>query len=437
MEIIVKVIQFFICFTLLVGLHEFGHFITARIFKMRVDKFYIFFDPWFSIFKFKRGETEYGLGWLPLGGYCKIAGMIDESMDKEQMEQPAKPDEFRAKPAWQRFIVMVAGVVMNILLAIFIYIGVCYAWGESYLPAERVEWGYDFNETGQQLGFENGDKILSIDGEQITDVSMIVNRLLLSDDDRVVTIERDGAEQSLTIKLEDLIAMRKAKAHVDLISLRMPFIIDSVESEGAKALTSGDEIVAINGEQMDGYMAYRNAIKSHKGEVIDITALRGNETLTFAIPVNDEGVIGVLTRNPYVMERRDYTLIEAIPAGFRRAGNAVSSYWEQLSLIFQPKTEMYRELGGFVAIGNMFSSVWNWQDFWLKTAFLSVILAIMNILPIPGLDGGHALFTLFEIVTGRKPSDKFLETAQYIGMLFLFALLIYANGNDFYRLIFG
>ncbi|MFR9644890.1 MAG: RIP metalloprotease RseP [Rikenellaceae bacterium] len=437
MEIIVKVIQFFICFTLLVGLHEFGHFITARIFKMRVDKFYIFFDPWFSIFKFKRGETEYGLGWLPLGGYCKIAGMIDESMDKEQMEQPAKPDEFRAKPAWQRFIVMVAGVVMNILLAIFIYIGVCYAWGESYLPAERVEWGYDFNETGQQLGFENGDKILSIDGEQITDVSMIVNRLLLSDDDRVVTIERDGAEQSLTIKLEDLIAMRKAKAHVDLISLRMPFIIDSVESEGAKALTSGDEIVAINGEQMDGYMAYRNAIKSHKGEVIDITALRGNETLTFAIPVNDEGVIGVLTRNPYVMDRRDYTLIEAIPAGFRRAGNAVSSYWEQLSLIFQPKTEMYRELGGFVAIGNMFSSVWNWQDFWLKTAFLSVILAIMNILPIPGLDGGHALFTLFEIVTGRKPSDKFLETAQYIGMLFLFALLIYANGNDFYRLIFG
>ncbi|MFI3306284.1 MAG: RIP metalloprotease RseP [Rikenellaceae bacterium] len=437
MEILVKVVQFFICFTLLVGLHEFGHFITARIFKMRVDKFYIFFDPWFSIFKIKRGETEYGLGWLPLGGYCKIAGMIDESMDKEQMAKPAQPDEFRAKPAWQRFIVMVAGVVMNILLAITIYIGVCYAWGESYLPTERVEWGYDFNETGHQLGFENGDKVISIDGEKIEDVALIVNRLLLSDGDRTVVVERNGSEATLTIPLEDLIEMRKAKAHVDLLTLRMPFIVDSVESEGAQVLQSGDQIVAINGEDMESYAECRAAIISHKGEEITLSALRGVDTITLSVPVSDEGLIGVLTRKPFVMESRSYTLLESIPAGFRRAGSAVSSYMGQLSLIFQPKTEMYRELGGFVAIGNMFSSVWNWQDFWLKTAFLSIMLAVMNILPIPGLDGGHAIFTLFEMVTGRKPSDKFLETAQYIGMLFLFALLIYANGNDFYRLIFG
>ncbi len=437
MEILVKVVQFFICFTLLVGLHEFGHFITARIFKMRVDKFYIFFDPWFSLFKFKRGETEYGFGWLPLGGYCKIAGMIDESMDKEQLAQPAKPDEFRAKPAWQRFIVMVAGVAMNIILAITIYIGVCYAWGESYLPTERVEWGYDFNESGHTLGFEDGDKIISIDGEKIDDVALIVNRLLLSDDDRVVVVERNGAEQSLTIELEKLIEMRKEKSHLDLLTIRMPFIVDSVEAEGAKALQSGDEVIAINGEPMASYAACRSAIQSHRGELIELTTLRGADTLNLSIPVSDEGVIGVLTRNPFVMESREYTLLESIPAGFRRAGSAISSYWDQLSLIFQPKTEMYRELGGFVAIGNMFSSVWNWQDFWLKTAFLSVILSIMNILPVPGLDGGHALFTLFEMVTGRKPSDKFLEMAQTIGMLLLFALLIYANGNDFYRLIFG
>ncbi len=437
MEILVKVIQFFICFTLLVGIHEFGHFITARIFKMRVDKFYIFFDPWFSIFKYKKGDTEYGLGWLPLGGYCKIAGMIDESMDTEQMAQPAKPDEFRSKPAWQRLIVMVAGVVMNILLAIAIYIGISYVWGESYLPAENAKWGYSFNEAGHEMGFVDGDKIISIDGESITDVNDIATMLILSGNDRSVEVVRDGATESLTIPFDKLIKMRKTKSYKGLYAPIMPFIIDSIASPGASLLQRGDEAVALNGEKTTGYTAFKEGFMANKGRDVKLTVMRGTKSINITIPVNEEGLIGVFTQNPYQYETRHYTLLESIPAGFSRAGETVRSYWGQLSLIFQPKTEMYRELGGFVAIGNMFSSVWNWEDFWLKTAFLSVILAVMNILPIPGLDGAHATFTIYEMVTRRKPSDKFLEVMGYIGLILIVTLMLYANGNDIYRLIFN
>ncbi len=437
MEILVKVIQFFICFTLLVGIHEFGHFISARIFKIRVDKFYIFFDPWFSLFKFKKGDTEYGLGWLPLGGYCKIAGMIDESMDKEQMAQPAQPDEFRSKPAWQRLIVMVAGVAMNLMLAIAIYIGISYVWGDSYLPADNAQWGYSFNDAGHNMGFEDGDKIISIDDTKIVEVNEITNLLLLTDSDRKVVVEREGAEQVINIPLEQLIEMRKSKSYKDLYALNMPFIIDSVASEGAKSLQRGDQIIAFNNDPLYNYTEYREAFNNHKGESVTLTALRNGDSVDLPVSINSEGLIGVFTLNPYVLETRHYSLFEAIPAGFNRAGETISSYWQQLGLIFQPKTEMYRELGGFVAIGNMFSGIWNWEDFWLKTAFLSIILAVMNILPIPGLDGGHSIITIYEMITGRKPSDKFLEITQYIGMIFIIALMLYANGNDFYRLIFG
>ncbi|MFI3270062.1 MAG: RIP metalloprotease RseP [Rikenellaceae bacterium] len=437
MDILVKVIQFFCCFTLLVGIHEFGHFITARIFKMRVDKFYIFFDPWFSLFKFKRGDTEYGLGWLPLGGYCKIAGMIDESMDTEQMAEPAKPDEFRSKPAWQRLIVMLAGVIMNVLLAIVIYIGISYTWGESFLPNESVKWGYNFNDAGHEMGFQDGDKILSIDGEMIEDVNQIGTRLILSDGDRRVVVERAGREAVVTIPFEQLIEMRKEKSYKDLYVPKMPFIIDSVASQGANLLKRGDVAVALNGEAMSDYTAFREGFGAAKGESVEMTVLRDGAELNISVAVNNDGVIGVYTRNPYSYETRHYTLLEAIPAGLNRAVDAIGSYWGQLSLIFQPKTEMYRELGGFMAIGNMFPSVWDWEDFWLKTAFLSVMLAVMNILPIPGLDGAHATFTIYEMVTRRKPSDKFLEVMGYIGLIFIITLMLYANGNDFYRLIFG
>lgn len=434
MEILVKVVQFIICFTLLVGIHEFGHFITARIFGMRVDKFYIFFDPWFSIYKWRKGDTEYGIGWLPLGGYCKIAGMVDESMDKEQLAQPPQPDEFRSKPAWQRFIVMVAGVALNILLAIVIYIGISYTWGESYMPTDSAKWGYVFNETGHDLGFEDGDKILAIDGERIDDMNQIVTRLLLTDGDRRVVVERGGVEQELVLPLEQLIDMRKSKSFQGLYTLPMPFIVDSVMEGRVQPLQRGDELIAFEGEPMRAWGDYRTAFAQSVGSEVEVSALRGGDTVVLSLAVDGDGRVGVYTLNPYQMETRYYTIFEAVPAGLRRAGATVSSYWNQLKLIAKPQTEMYRELGGFMAIGNMFSDQWNWEDFWMKTAFLSVILAVMNILPIPGLDGGHALITLFEIVTGRKPSDKFLEVTQTIGLFLLLALMLYANGNDIVRL---
>ncbi len=436
MEILVKVVQFFLCFTLLVGIHEFGHFISARIFKIRVDKFYIFFDPWFSIFKFKKGDTEYGLGWLPLGGYCKIAGMIDESMDKDQMAQPAQPDEFRSKPAWQRLIVMLAGVTLNLVLAIVIYIGVSYTWGDKYFANEDARWGYNFSEAGHDLGFEDGDKFISIGGESVDNIDRIAPLLILADADREIVVDRGGKEVSLSIPLDKLVDLRKDKGYVGLFELRMPFIIDSVARPSAAGLTAGDEVVAMEGQRMVNYSDYRTALSKAKDSVITLSVLRAGAEVDIRVPVDSEGIIGVSVKSPYTLRTQKYTILESIPAGFRKAGSTVSSYWEQIRLIVQPKTKMYEELGGFVAIGSMFSGVWNWADFWLKTAFLSIVLAVMNVLPIPGLDGGHSLFTLWELITGRKPSDKFLENAQYVGMILLFGLLIYANGNDFYRLLF-
>ena len=265
MDIIIKIIQFFLCFTILVGIHELGHFLMARVFRIRVDKFYIFFDPWFSIFKFKRGDTEYGLGWLPLGGYCKIAGMIDESMDKEQMKQPPKPDEFRTKPAWQRFLVMIAGVVMNVLLAIVIYCGVCYTWGDNYFSNEDAKWGYNFNEAGHKLGFEDGDKFVTIDGEPVGDINKILNSLLITEGERKVVVERGGKHVELTLPLDELIEMRQAKGYEDLFTLRVPFLIDSAVYESAAALRRGDEIVAIDDARGLEYSGYQQYLKTRAG----------------------------------------------------------------------------------------------------------------------------------------------------------------------------
>lgn len=434
MDIIIKIIQFFLCFTILVGIHELGHFLMARVFRIRVDKFYIFFDPWFSIFKFKRGDTEYGLGWLPLGGYCKIAGMIDESMDKEQMKQPPKLDEFRTKPAWQRFLVMIAGVVMNVLLAIVIYCGVCYTWGDNYFSNEDAKWGYNFNEAGHKLGFEDGDKFVTIDGEPVDDINKILNSLLITEGERKVVVERGGKHVELTLPLDELIEMRQAKGYEDLFTLRVPFLIDSAVYESAAALRRGDEIVAIDDARGLEYSGYQQYLKTRAGGEVTLTVKReGDMLLQIAVPVSDEGKLGVIARNPYTLRTQEYTFWQSIPAGIEKAGKVISSYWEQLKMIVQPKTKMYEELGGFIAIGSIFPGDWNWEDFWLKTAFLSIILAVMNILPIPGLDGGHAIFTFWEMVTGRKVSDKVLEGAQYVGLVIILFLLLYANGNDIYR----
>ena len=438
MEIAIKVIQFFMSLSLLVAIHEFGHFIMARIFKIRVEKFYIFFDPWFSLFKWKRGDTEYGVGWLPLGGYVKIAGMIDESMDLEQMQAPEQPWEFRAKPAWQRFMVMIAGVMMNVLLAMMIYSGIRYVYGESYMANEDVRWGYEFNEAAERMGFCDGDKIISIDGEVIDDVNDIRSRLLLTKDDRQVVVERGGVEQTFTIPFEQLLEMRRSRAYEDLYTLRFPFIVDSVASESAAAagLRVGDEVVALNDEQdITAQRMTTELLAQYKNDTVHLTVLRDGVREQLFVPVNAEGKIGVMLKSDLFTPRtRSFTFWQAIPSGVSLAFETIGDYWQQLKLIFQPKTKMYEELGGFIAIGNIFPSEWDWLRFWTMTAFLSIILAVMNILPIPGLDGGHALFTLWEMLTGRKPSDKFLEIMQYIGFAILLALLIYANGNDIYRL---
>ncbi len=437
MEILIKVLQFFMSLSLLVAIHEFGHFIMARVFKIRVEKFYIFFDPWFSLFKWKRGDTEYGVGWLPLGGYVKIAGMIDESMDLEQMKAPVQPYEFRAKPAWQRFLVMIAGVVMNILMAMMIYTGIRYTYGESYMANEDVKWGYTFNESAERMGFRDGDKFVSVDGEMVDDINEVRSKLLLTKEDRHMVVERNGEQVAFTIPFEQLLDMRRNREYEDLYTLRLPFFIDSLASASAieSGLQVGDQVVALNGEEAVGAQEITELLQQHKSDTVTLTVLRAGAANELTVPINEEGKIGVMFKADVFQPRtRTFTFFEAIPAGASLAFDTVADYWQQLKLIFQPKTKMYEELGGFIAIGNIFPSEWDWLRFWTMTAFLSVILAVMNILPIPGLDGGHALFTLWEMVTGRKPSDKFLEIMQYVGFAILFALLIYANGNDIYRL---
>ena len=438
MDIFIKVVQFLMSLSLLVLIHEFGHFIAAKAFKLRVEKFYLFFDIGFSLFKFRRGETEYGMGWLPLGGYCKIAGMIDESMDKGYQSQAVQPWEFRAKPAWQRFLVMIAGVMMNVLLAVAIYIGICYTWGDTYLSNEDVRWGYNFNEAGHSLGFRDGDRIVTVDGEPIDNFLDILNAMIITDADRTVVVDRNGEQVELILPLDRLIAMRQSKGYEGLLVPRQPFVIDSVVAPTAAALQKGDEIVGMSSRRTgDSYenmefRDYRAYLELHAGDTVTLAVLRGGERLSFDLPVSEEGALGVI-RATYPLRTREYTLWQAIPAGIHKAGEVIASYWEQLKMIVQPKTKMYEELGGFIAIGSIFPSTWDWQDFWMKTAFLSIILAVMNIIPIPGLDGGHAIFTFWEMITRRKVSEKVLEMAQYVGMFILLMLLLYANGNDIYR----
>lgn len=435
METIIKIVQFLLSLSLLVIVHEMGHFFAARLFGIRVEKFYIFFNPRFSLLKFRRGGTEYGLGWIPLGGYVKIAGMIDESLDTEQMAAPPKPDEFRSKPAWQRLIVMVAGVAMNVLLAIAIYCGICWHWGEDYMPAEDARWGYVWNDDGKRLGFEDGDRIISIGGNRIEDMDRILTELFIAKDDREVVVERGGELHTITVPLADIIDIRQGGRYRDFMTLRVPFVIDKAVTPEAQAagLRGGDRLVAFDGTPAEYFDEYRQLLDSHKGELVTLTVERADSTLPVTVRLSETGTIGVTVRSPFTMHTRHYSLAEAIPAGIRRTGSELGDYWRQLKLIFSPRSKMYREVGGFISIGSVFPAEWSWEKFWHNTALLSIMLAVMNILPIPALDGGHVLFLLCEVVTRRKPSDRFLEYAQMLGMLFILFLFIYANGNDVLR----
>ena len=438
MEILVKAAQLLLSLSILVIFHEFGHFITAKFFKTRVEKFYLFFNPWFSLFKFKKGETEYGLGWLPLGGYVKISGMIDESMDKEQMQQPPQPFEFRSKPAWQRLIIMLRGVTVNILLAIAIYIGMLWLWGEQYLPtSEANKYGIVADSVAQEMGLRNGDKILSVDNEPVEDFFKIPGKIIL-DNAKTIQVERGGQPFNVMIP-EGFLARLLKHQSPDFINARMPFVIAGFSAESAAkaaGVLEGDRIVGINDLEVLYFDQFRELIPEYRNQDINLKVLRQADTLTFNFRLPESGLIGAMT-NPadhFTFKDKQYSFLAAIPAGFTRTWKGVGNYLKQLKLIFSPEAKAYESVGGFITIGNIFPSTWDWQAFWSLTAFLSIMLAILNVLPIPALDGGHVMFLFYEIITGRKPSDKFLEYAQIVGMVLLFGLLIFANGNDIVKL---
>jgi regulator of sigma E protease len=438
MEIFIKASQLLLSLSILVVLHELGHFIPAKLFKTRVEKFYLFFDWKFSLFKIKKGETEYGIGWLPLGGYVKIAGMIDESMDKEQMKEEPKPWEFRSKPAWQRLIIMVGGVLVNVILAMFIYAMILFTWGKEYLPVQNATYGIYADSVALDAGFNQGDIILAIDGTPIGSQETFgdVTHKLILENAKEITVMREGSEHQFTLP-ENFVATVLESRTRSLLMPAIPFIIDSM-MPGMPAVSAGfmngDRIVSINGEQRPFIFDVIPTINKNKGNDITVGVIRNGREEEIPVKVSDEGVIGiypVTEKGLFDIERRTYTFFESIPAGINEAITILSGYVQQFKLIFTKAGA--KQIGGFGTIGSLFPPVWDWQVFWGMTAFLSIILAFMNILPIPALDGGHVTFLLYEMITGRKPSENFLEKAQMIGFIILITLLVYANGMDIIR----
>ncbi len=443
--IVIQVIQFFMSLSLLIVLHELGHFIPAKIFKTRVEKFYLFFDIKYSLFKKKIGETVYGIGWLPLGGYVKISGMIDESMDTDQMSEEPKPWEFRSKPSWQRLIIMLGGVTVNFILAVIIYIGLAWSYGDQFISNESLKDGVYVSEQsiGDKIGIQTGDKIISVDGNKIEDFNKIFLELVNGNQ---FTIERDGREITQEIPVDFISTLLEDEEKILFLSPRYPFVIAALPDDSENkdsGLQVKDEIVGIAGTEITYFDEAIPLLEKYKGESVDITIDReGQGLLTIPLVITDSATIGVLysrnlddaqKRDLLKIETRKYTFLESIPAGIEKGVNTLTSYAKQLKKIFNPETGAYKGVGGFAAIGNMFPGTWNWAAFWSTTALISIILAFMNILPIPALDGGHVMFLLYEMVTGRKPSDKFLEYAQMTGFFLLIALLLFANGNDLYK----
>ena len=442
MEIFIKIVQFILSLSILVVCHEFGHFLFAKLFKTRVEKFYMFFNPWFSLFKFKKGETEYGIGWLPLGGYVKIAGMIDESMDTEQMKQPAQPWEFRAKPAWQRLLIMVGGVLVNVLVAFMIYIGILYTWGETYLPAKNVTYGVVCDPVFERMGMQKGDKIVALDHRELDRFSDIIPEILLNTP-QTMQVVRNGEEVTLQIPetlVNELLEMSSKSFSLNpLLVPRRP--VEGVEIGGFAdysvaydaGLRKGDRILSINGQGFTFYDEFTDAVEANKGESVETKVLRGTDTLTFNFLLGNDGKFGIyaaLSPLSFDLVTKEFTFFEAVPAGIRMGANQLGAYVKQLKLLFSQGETAVKSVGGFASIANVFPGIWSWPDFWSLTALISIMLAVVNILPIPALDGGHVLFLLYEVITRRKPSEKFMEYAQIGGMIFIFGLFILANVND-------
>jgi regulator of sigma E protease len=415
--------------------HEAGHFTFAKIFKARVEKFYLFFDPWFSIFKIKKGETEYGVGWIPLGGYVKISGMIDESMDKEQLKLEPQPWEFRSKPAWQRLLIMLGGVMVNFLLAIFIYIFMLFIKGDDYLPVSELKYGIVTDSLGREFGLRDGDRILRVNNKEIENYNDVLPEILLNQP-RTLQLERNGQPIEITFTNEDLAQILDNKQMKSaLISPRIPFIIAQFpkKSNAQKAgLLPADKLIGVDSSKINYFDEYVKYFQSHKNQTVNLNVLRSEDTVSIPVAVDENGLIGVEVKRIELFKLRhtDYSFFAAIPAGVVKGYEETSNYLKQFKLIFNPETKAYNSLGSFVTIGKLFSPQWDWNVFWRMTALLSIMLGVVNLLPIPALDGGHAMFTLFEIITRRKPSDKFMEYAQITGMVLLLALMVFALKND-------
>jgi len=448
MEFVIKISQFLLSLSLLIVLHEFGHFIPAKLFKTRVEKFYLFFDVKFSLFKKKIGDTVYGIGWLPLGGYVKISGMIDESMDTEQMAQEPQPWEFRSKPAWQRLIIMLGGVTVNFVLAIFIYIGMSYYYGDKFLPNNNIEDGLLIENTvANKAGLLTGDKIIAVDGDNIETFSEISEKVLFG---KNITIERDGNQSTVTMP-EDFLSQLIDSKEKGLIDLRTPFAIVQVPDSSqnkTSGIKKGDIIIGLNDYKTKYADQVKVALGQLKGQNVEAKVLRDGNEISIPLTISNDGKLGLVyaagstpetleALGYYKFETKEYGFFESFPVGINKAYEKVDSYITQFKAIFTPSTGAYKGVGGFKAIYDIFPNFWNWQVFWSITAFLSIMLGVLNLLPIPALDGGQVMFLLYEMISGRKPGDKFMEYAQMVGFVILIALVLFANGNDIFKAIFN
>ena len=432
---VMKGIQLLLSLSLLIVLHELGHFIPAKIFKTRVEKFFLFFDVKFALVKKKFGDTVYGIGWLPLGGYVKISGMIDESMDKEQMQQPPKPWEFRSKPAWQRLIIMLGGVTVNLVLGFLIYMMILFVWGKNILPNSDLPMGMGVSPLAKEIGFEKGDQILTVDGKPL-EVALDINKMLLIRSVEEVQVQRANGNK-VTLQIPNDIGNRMfSSGDMNPLYPRFPAEIDSVLTDknafiaGFKA---GDKIVAANDLVIEDWMELRNFNKENTNQTVQYVVERNQMRDTLTMVLDAEGKMGIIQGSNIKISQVELSLVESVEEGFSYGYWTLYDYVVQFKYVFTKKGAS--QLGGFGAIGSLFPASWDWRAFWASTAFISIILAFMNLLPIPALDGGHVMFLLYEMISGRKPNDKFMEYAQMAGFFLLLALVLYANGNDLFRFL--